>query len=238
MSPTWFVCQLFISFIQSQRVTLDSWPLTNNSDGYIEIQVSYDILTSPTCELWYSTDGTYPGSGTWTRSKSHTNSASQSISASFPSDVDDMASFGIDFWGNMDTGEYCYLNNIVVSGININPTPSPTSNPTLNPTKTPTLNPTVIPTTQPTVTPTQFPSVAPTKSPSPKPTLLPSQLPTTQPSLLPTIPPSSLPTIPPSSALPTFPPSISQISSSQILTVNTLETRMTHGASRDDLMEP
>eukprot|EP01083_Nonionella_stella_P287585 978961_1 len=209
-----FTLYLIIACIQTQRVTIHSWPFTSNTSGwhldltssdsklvtntqcpgasscyrltnddefyiyvdtrtYTDIQIGYDIRSSGLdssgddyCEFWWVRGNVSPKDvELWIPQAQHfANDNPQSIlHTSLPSDVDDYYSIGIDFWANMETSEYCYLNNVIVTGIPTAPTPTP------NPTPNPTINPTPNPTSTPLTTPNPTPQPAPTFNPNPTP---------------------------------------------------------------------
>eukprot|EP01083_Nonionella_stella_P160293 523853_1 len=221
-----FTLYLIIACIQTQRVTIYSWPFTSSTSGwhldltssdsklvtntqcpgasscyrltnddefyiyvdtrtYTDIQIGYDIRSSGLdssgddyCEFWWMI-GTATAANweqSWIPQAQHfANDNPQSIlHTSLPSDVDDYYSIGIDFWANMETSEYCYLNNVIVTGIPTAPTPTP--KPTSNPTKKSTSNPSFTPTLQTTPNPT--PQPAPTFNPILTPTSYPTGRPT------------------------------------------------------------
>eukprot|EP01083_Nonionella_stella_P304452 1058060_1 len=190
-----FTLYLIIACIQTQRVTIYSWPFTSSTSGwhldltssdsklvtntqcpgasscyrltnddefyiyvdtrtYTDIQIGYDIRSSGLdssgddyCEFWWMI-GTATAANweqSWIPQAQHfANDNPQSIlHTSLPSDVDDYYSIGIDFWANMETSEYCYLNNVIVTGIPTAPTPTP--KPTISPTQIQTFKPTIQP---------------------------------------------------------------------------------------------
>eukprot|EP01083_Nonionella_stella_P184783 672081_1 len=142
------------------------------------------------------------------------------------SDVDDYYSIGIDFWAHdMESDEYCYLNNVIVTGIpefTMSPTTFAPTQPSTPPTSAPTAAPTVkteFPTSPPSNTPSISPSRAPSHAPSTAPTINPTPAPTatptgntasptSTPSRAPSSTPTLTPTVPPTLA-PTLHPSLS-----------------------------
>eukprot|EP01083_Nonionella_stella_P316953 1151932_1 len=248
MSSMLIIFYSLIAFLQSQRVTILSSPVTStsgwhtdhgggivtssmcpgaatcyritgagndevyrfvNTRGYSDIQISYDIrtegvLSGEACSFWWVVGTQCPSCGGWTQQSSHTaNDAPQSIvHNTLPSNLDNTASVGIDWWADIPPGGYCYLNNVAVTGIELPPTPDPTPRPTLlptskptqNPTLSPTSDPTQIPTTTPTANPTQIPTATPTSNPTQMPTLSPTNNPTPTPTAIPTTNPTLNPT--------------------------------------------
>eukprot|EP01083_Nonionella_stella_P283023 963231_1 len=214
MSSMLIIFYSLIAFLESQRVTILSSPLTNtsgwytdhgglggivtssmcpgaatcyritgagndevyrfvNTRGYSDIQISYDIrtegvLSGEACSFWWVVGTQCPSCGGWTQQSSHTaNDAPQSIvHNTLPSNLDNTASVGIDWWADIPPGGYCYLNNVAVTGIELPPTPDPTPRPTLLPTSKPTQNPTLSPTSDPTQIPTTTPTANPTQIPT------------------------------------------------------------------------
>eukprot|EP01083_Nonionella_stella_P059270 155067_1 len=138
-----------------------------NTIGYTDVQISYEIRTSgldsgEACSFWWHVGTNCPACDGWTEQSQHNvNSAGVSIvHTSLPSSLDNTASVGIDWWADFGSGEYCYLNNVVVSGVSLYPTPTP--QPTPKPTLNPTPNPTPKPTSKPTPNPTPIPTLRPT----------------------------------------------------------------------------
>eukprot|EP01083_Nonionella_stella_P067445 178409_1 len=272
-----FTLYLIIACIQTQRVTIYSWPFTSSTSGwhldltssdsklvtntqcpgasscyrltnddefyiyvdtrtYTDIQIGYDIRSSGLdssgddyCEFWWMI-GTATAANweqSWIPQAQHfANDNPQSIlHTSLPSDVDDYYSIGIDFWANMETSEYCYLNNVIVTGIpefTMSPTTFAPTQPSTPPTSAPTAAPTVkteFPTSPPSNTPSISPSRAPSHAPSTAPTINPTPAPTatptgntasptSTPSRAPSSTPTLTPTVPPTLA-PTLNPSLS-----------------------------
>eukprot|EP01083_Nonionella_stella_P146544 461057_1 len=202
----------------------DEFYIYFNTTTYTEIQIGYDIRTSGNlnhgdfCEFWWIR-GT-ANDGDWVQQGTHVAEVNpQSIlHTSLPIDVDDYDSIGIDFWANMEAGEYCYLNNVVVTGIpefTFSPTTGAPTQPSTPPTSAPTVSPTIAPTNNPTKSPTLAPTVAPTATtavpsaaPSNNPSISPSQAPSHAPTQAPTLNPTSAPTATPTrvTASPTSPP--------------------------------
>eukprot|EP01083_Nonionella_stella_P050597 134550_1 len=96
-----------------------------NTTTYTDIQIGYDIRTSGLgshdyCEFWWVRGFVALNDPNWNFQAQHTaNDNPQSIlHTSLSSDVDDYYSIGIDFWAHdMESDEYCYLNNVIVTGI-------------------------------------------------------------------------------------------------------------------------
>eukprot|EP01083_Nonionella_stella_P160292 523852_1 len=219
-----FTLYLIIACIQTQRVTIYSWPFTSSTSGwhldltssdsklvtntqcpgasscyrltnddefyiyvdtrtYTDIQIGYDIRSSGLdssgddyCEFWWMI-GTATAANweqSWIPQAQHfANDNPQSIlHTSLPSDVDDYY-IGIDFWANAGVSEYCYLNNVIVTGIPTapTPTPNPSSNPTQRPTHAPVDSPiTIHPSSMPSPGPTHRPTDTPIANPAASPT--------------------------------------------------------------------
>eukprot|EP01083_Nonionella_stella_P176602 618338_1 len=176
--------------------------------GYVDIRVSYYIRTSvldsdDRCVL-SCVRGTDPIGGSGWQLEPQTlfgdlTTPKYITQTWFRTDMDNGPSVGLDFWADMEAGEWCYL-TIIVSGV---PTQDPTlstDNPTLNPAvPKPTSNPTLSPSKHPIVPRTTRslsynPTSSPTKSPTNVPTSLPSHNPTTKPTTAPTTQPTKRPT--------------------------------------------
>eukprot|EP01083_Nonionella_stella_P271166 918699_1 len=158
-----YIFHLLISCIEAQRVTIYSWPFTNNvadwnvssnidqslvtsslcpgastcsrirndnelythldTRGYTDIEIGYDIRTSnlgtdDRCEFYWKKGPFPPYEGTWTRVGSHTtNTNPESALHTLPDNVDNYESIAIDFWADMGANGYCYINNVLVTGI-------------------------------------------------------------------------------------------------------------------------
>eukprot|EP01083_Nonionella_stella_P260306 887715_1 len=160
-----YILHLVLACIKAQRVTIYSWPMTSNVEGwsvlegadlqsglvtsalcpgasacyrianfnefstyldtrgYTDIQIGYDVRTSNLgfddhCEFFWQ-KGPFPTyEGSWTRVGYHANNDPQSVlHTSLPDKVDNYETIGIDFWANMGANQYCYINNVLVTGI-------------------------------------------------------------------------------------------------------------------------
>eukprot|EP01083_Nonionella_stella_P176308 616505_1 len=132
-----------------------------DTTGYTDIHISYDIRTeqagvNDACAFWWVVGTDCVTCGTWTAHSPHRNNLEPEsiVHTSLPSEFDDAMSIGIDWWANIDDGGYCYLNNVIVSGM-----PQETLAPTGNPVIEPSQSPFELPTNDPSIAPSQLPSV-------------------------------------------------------------------------------
>ena len=146
--------------------------------GYHSIQLTYSIRSRSTgnnwndyCEVWYHVGFYTTWWSYWTLLRSITSNQFTTTETLNFTDADNQTYFGFSFLADTDSGDRCWINDVMVTGISMKTTNTPTTQPTTQPTVQSTRQPTIQSTMQPSIQPTIQPTIEPTpSSPTPKPT--------------------------------------------------------------------